>query len=183
MWPSLEQLPENVLTRAARIKLAAFDIDGVFTNGQLWFTDDGRELKAFHVLDGLGIKLLAGAGIQVAIISSRFSPAVARRCSELGIELLYQDQPDKLACCQRLLAALKLNADQCAFTGDDLPDLPVLKRVGLAVAVANAHPLLPPHCHYVTQRSGGAGAVREVADLILHAQGRLHDIARRYGHG
>ncbi len=183
MWPQLENLSENVLTRASRIKLAAFDIDGVFTNGQLWFTDDGREFKAFHVLDGLGIKLLASAGIKVAIISSRFSPVVARRCAELGIELLYQDQADKLACYQRLLAALKLTAEQCAYTGDDLPDLPVLKRVGLAMAVANAHPLLPPHCHYVTRSSGGAGAVREVADLILHAQGRLQDIARRFGHG
>lgn len=183
MWPQLDQVPERVLTRAARVRLAVFDIDGVFTDGRLWFTDDGREFKVFHVLDGLGIKLLAEAGVRTAIISSRFSPVVGRRAAELGIELVYQDQDDKLACFQRILAALRLATEQAAYTGDDLPDLPVLKRAGLSVAVSNAHPMLGPHCHYRTHAPGGAGAVREVCDLILHAQGRLADIGRRFGHG
>lgn len=183
MWPQLEQIPERVVTRAAKVRLAIFDIDGVFTDGRLWFTDDNRELKAFHVHDGLGVKLLAGAGVRVAIVSSRFSPVVARRAAELGIELLYQDQEDKLACFQRLLAALKLAPEQAAYTGDDLPDLPVLKRAGLAIGVANAHPLLHPHCHHLTRLPGGGGAVREVADLILYAQDRLTDIGHRFGHG
>lgn len=182
MWPHLDQIPERVITRAAKVRLAAFDIDGVFTDGRLWFTDDAREFKAFHVHDGLGVKLLTEAGVRVAVISSRFSPMVARRSNELGIELCYQDQDDKLACFQRLLAALKLTPEQTCYTGDDLPDLPVLKRAGLAIAVANAHPLLLPHCHYTTLAQGGAGAVREVADVILSAQGRLSDLAKRFGH-
>ena len=183
MWPELEQVSERVLKQAAKIKLAAFDIDGVFTDGRLWFTDDGREFKAFHVLDGLGMKLLGEAGIRVAIITSRFSPVVSRRAAELGIELVYQDQGDKLACFQRILAALKLSPEQASYTGDDLPDLPVLKRAGLAIGVADAHPFLHRHCHYLTRANGGAGAVREVADLILYAQGRLGDIGQRFGHG
>lgn len=183
MWPQLEALSERVINQAAKVRLAAFDIDGVFTDGRLWFTDDAREFKAFHVHDGLGVKLLTEAGVRVAIITSRFSPVVARRASELGIELVYQDQEDKLACFQRLLAGLKLTAEQSAYTGDDLPDLPVLKRAGLAIGVSNLHPFLRPHCHYVTAAAGGAGAVREVADLILFAQGRLGDIGKRFGHG
>jgi len=183
MWPQLEALPERIINQASKIKLAAFDIDGVFTDGRLWFTDDAREFKAFHVHDGLGVKLLTEAGVRVAIITSRFSPVVARRASELGIELVYQDQEDKLACFQRLLAGLKLTAEQAAYAGDDLPDLPVLKRAGLAIGVSNLHPFLRPHCHYVTAAAGGAGAVREVADLILFAQGRLGNIGKRFGHG
>src|SRR5690606_30350326 len=127
MWPELEQVPERVLKLAAKVRLAAFDIDGVFTDGRLWFTDDGREFKAFHVQDGLGMRLLGEAGVRVAIITSRFSPVVTRRAAELGIELVYQDQGDKLACFQRILAALKLSPEQAAYTGDDLPDLPVLR--------------------------------------------------------
>ncbi len=183
MWPQLEQTSERVINRAAKIRLAVFDIDGVFTDGRLWFSDDTRELKSFHVHDGLGMKLLSSAGVRVAILSARFSPVVTRRAAELGIELVYQDQDDKLACFQRILSALRLTPEQAAYTGDDLPDLPVLKRAGLAVGVANAHPLLHPHCHYLTRAVGGGGAVREIADLILYAQNRLDDIAARYGHG
>jgi 3-deoxy-D-manno-octulosonate 8-phosphate phosphatase (KDO 8-P phosphatase) len=183
MWPQLDQIPERVINQAAKIRLAVFDVDGVFTDGRLWFTDDAREFKSFHVQDGMGIKLLAGAGIRCAIITARFSPVVTRRANELGIELVYQDQDDKLACFQRMLAALKLTPEQASYTGDDLPDLPVLKRAGLAVGVANAHPFLRPHCHYLTHAVGGAGAVREVADLLLFAQGRLADIGKRFGHG
>lgn len=183
MWPQLERVSERVLNRAAKVRLAAFDIDGVFTDGRLWFTDDSREFKSFHVQDGLGVKLLGEAGIRVAIITSRFSPVVARRAAELGIELVYQDQDDKLACFQRLLIALKLSAEQACYAGDDLPDLPVLKRAGLAIGVANAHPFLHSHCHYLTTACGGAGAVREVADLLLFAQDRLSDIGKRFGHG
>lgn len=183
MWPELEQISESVINRAAKIRLAAFDIDGVFTDGRLWFTDDAREFKSFHVHDGLGMKLLSGAGVRVAIISARFSPVVTRRAAELGIELVYQDQDDKLSCFQRILSAMKLSPEQAAYTGDDLPDLPVLKRAGLAIGVANAHSLLHPHCHYLTRAEGGNGAVREIADLILYAQNRLGDLATRYGHG
>jgi len=165
-------LPPDIRDRAAGVRLAVFDVDGVLTDGHLWFTEDGRELKAFHVHDGLGLKRLRANGIEVALITARLSHLVAQRAAELGIVHVYQGQDDKLACFEQLLNALNLRAEEASYTGDDLPDLAVMQRVGLAVAVANAHPWVRERAHWTTQLPGGAGAVREVCDLLLRAQGR-----------
>ncbi len=172
----------DILQRAARIKLAVFDVDGVLTNGQLVYSEDGHELKSFHVHDGLGLKRLRANGIEVAIITARISHLVARRMADLGVIHVYQGQDDKGACFDQLLHALQLGPEACSYTGDDLPDLCVMSRVGLAVAVANAHPTVILHSHWQTQREGGAGAVREVCDLLLEAQGKAdEELARHLG--
>jgi 3-deoxy-D-manno-octulosonate 8-phosphate phosphatase (KDO 8-P phosphatase) len=163
----------DIRERAARVKLAVFDVDGVLTDGKLWFSDDGRELKAFHVHDGFGLKRLIANGIEVAIITGRISHIVTERTAELGIAHVYQDQDDKLACLERIVSALKLTHEQCCYTGDDVPDLPVMREVGLSIAVANAHSSILDHAHWQTKLAGGNGAAREVCDLLLSAQGKL----------
>ena len=168
----LADLPTDIRERAARVKLAVFDVDGVLTDGKLWYTVDGHELKAFNVLDGFGLKRLLANGIEVAIITARLSHVVALRMAELGIAHVYQDQKDKRACLAQLLGALQLVPEQVAWTGDDLPDLAAMRTVGLAVAPANAHPYMLSHVHWRTRKAGGDGAAREVCDLILAAQGR-----------
>lgn len=168
----LNDIPADIRERAARVKLAVFDVDGVLTDGRLWYAEDGHELKAFHVHDGLGLKRLRANGIEVAIITARISHLVATRTGELGIVHVYQGQDDKRACFEQLVKALGLSAEECAYTGDDLPDLGVMQRVGLSVAVANAHPWVRDRAHWRTRLGGGAGAVREVCDLLLCAQGR-----------
>lgn len=168
----LADLPADVLDRAAKIRLVVFDVDGTLTDGRLWYAEDGRETKVFHVHDGLGLKLLMGHGVQVAIISARISHPVALRAEELDIAHVYQGQGDKRASLQQLLEALNLTPDQAAFVGDDLPDLPAMRIAGLAVAVANAHPWVAEQSHWRTRLGGGQGAAREVCDLILHAQGK-----------
>lgn len=166
-------VPEAVLARAARIRLAAFDVDGTMTSGALWYTEDGHELKVFHAHDGYGLKRLAAHGITVAIISARVSHPVALRAEELGIDHVYQGQPDKGTCLAELQAALGVSVEQTAFTGDDLSDVPAMQRAGLAIAVANAHSQVVPYAHWQTRHRGGHGAVREVCDFILAAQGKL----------
>lgn len=156
--------------RARRIRLAVFDVDGTLTDGRLWYTGDGRELKAFHVHDGLGLKRLQAAGIEVAIISARMSHAVSVRAQELGIVHVYQGNRDKRVVLTELLDALHLGAEQTAFVGDDLPDLPAMDMVGLAIAVANAQAAVIAHVHWQTRARGGEGAVREVCDMLLAAQ-------------
>jgi 3-deoxy-D-manno-octulosonate 8-phosphate phosphatase (KDO 8-P phosphatase) len=156
--------------RAANIRLAAFDIDGVLTDGTLTYDDRGREYKTFHAHDGLGLKLLQQAGIAVAVISARQSTVVEIRMRELGIELVYQGQQDKLKALHQLLQRLSLEPSQVAYTGDDLQDLPVMRAVGFAVAVANAVTTVKQAAHWVTERSGGRGAVREICEYILSAQ-------------
>lgn len=168
----LDHLPAELLSRAAKIRLAVFDVDGTLTDGRLWYGEDGRETKVFHVHDGLGLKLLQAHGVQVAIITARISHPVALRAEELKIAHVYQGQSDKLACFRELLGALGLTAEQAAFIGDDLPDLPSMRQAGLAVAVANAHPWVAEQAHWTTTRMGGMGAAREVCDLILLAQGK-----------
>lgn len=162
---------KEVLQRAARISLAVFDVDGVLTDGKLYFTEDGREMKAFHVHDGLGLKRLQRNGITVAIITSRESPMVAHRMAELGIDHVYQGQKEKLEVFRSLCTALNLSAEQAAYTGDDLPDLPVMREAGLSIAVADANPAVCEAAHWVTGQPGGRGAAREVADLLLQARG------------
>lgn len=162
-----------LLERAARVRLALFDVDGVLTDGRLLLGDRGQEYKAFHTRDGQGLTMLRDGGIEIGIVSGRSSAAVGKRMAELGITLVYQGRLDKLAVLNTILGKRKLDASEVAYVGDDLPDLPVLTRVGLAVAVADAHELVQRHAHMSTTRPGGQGAVREVCELILEAHGTL----------
>ena len=170
----------DVTTRAARIRLIAFDIDGVMTDGGLHYTDDGHELKTFNVQDGLGLKLLQRAGIELAIVTGRNSGVVAARAADLGIEHVFQGVADKHAVVADLLARLGLSWADCAFMGDDLIDLRVMAHCGLALAPANARPLVRERAHLVTACAGGHGAVREAAELLLAAQGKLEGIFASY---
>jgi 3-deoxy-D-manno-octulosonate 8-phosphate phosphatase (KDO 8-P phosphatase) len=165
-------LPSDIRERAARVKLAVFDVDGVLTDGQLWYTADGHELKAFSVYDGLGLKRLLANGIEVAVITARLSHNVTERMAELGVAHVYQDQKDKRACLERLLHALRLAPEQVAYAGDDLPDLAAMSLVGLSVAPANAHPWVRERARWRTRAGGGHGAAREICDLILASQGK-----------
>jgi 3-deoxy-D-manno-octulosonate 8-phosphate phosphatase (KDO 8-P phosphatase) len=169
----LADIPADIRERAARVRLVAFDVDGTLTDGRLVYGADGCDTKVFHVHDGLGLKRLQAHGIEVAIVSARSSPAVARRPADLGIVHVYQGQADKCACLGELLKSLGLAPEQTAFVGDDLPDLAPMRLCGLAVAVANAHPSMAAHAHWQTRRRGGEGAAREVCDLLLAAQGKL----------
>ncbi len=153
----------------AGIRIVAFDVDGVFTDGRFYLSDEGIESKAFHTQDGYGIRQLINAGIEVAVISGRRSGAVEKRMAELGVNHVIQGCRDKVAALNDLLAMLQLNANQSAFVGDDIPDLPLLKTVGFSVAVANAVPEVRSQCDYTTTAAGGFGAVREVCELVLSA--------------
>ena len=167
--------------RLEKILLLILDVDGVMTDGRIIYDDQGREIKAFDVKDGHGIKLLQRAGIRVGIITGRQSPVVERRAQELGIELVYQGAKDKLVPFQEILDQTGLTAEQVAYVGDDFPDLPVLYRVGFAATVADAVAEVKPHVHYVTKARGGHGAVREICDLLLKESGRWAEVTARYG--
>jgi 3-deoxy-D-manno-octulosonate 8-phosphate phosphatase (KDO 8-P phosphatase) len=156
---------------AARIRLLVLDVDGVLTDGRLWFGAEGEALKVFHVRDGAGLKALQRAGIQVAIISGRRSAAVEQRCAELGIRHLLQGREDKAAALRELLAALAMTAAATACVVDDTPDLPLMAIVALPIAVADAHADVLAAARHVTRAAGGRGAVREVCDLLLEARG------------
>jgi 3-deoxy-D-manno-octulosonate 8-phosphate phosphatase (KDO 8-P phosphatase) len=158
--------------RAARVRLVVFDVDGVFTDGSLYYGAGGEELKVFDVQDGQGVKRLLKAGLAAAVISGRASDAVTRRMQDLGIPHVFQGDEDKLPILERLLKKLDIAPEQTAHVGDDLPDLPILQRVGFAVAVANAMPRVKQAAHHVTAAHGGRGAVREICELILEAQGK-----------
>ncbi|MBL8419044.1 MAG: HAD-IIIA family hydrolase [Dechloromonas sp.] len=166
--------------RVSHIKLIVFDIDGVMTDGGLHYTDDGRELKTFDVQDGLGLKLLQRAGLELAIVTGRTSGVVTGRASDLGIAHVFQGVTDKRAVVGELLESLGLRWAECAFMGDDLIDLPVMAQCGLAIAPANARPLVRDRAHAVTDSAGGHGAVREAAEFILAAQGRLEGLFADY---
>lgn len=164
---------QEIYERARNVRVAAFDVDGVLTDGMLYYSDSGEEMKAFNVRDGHGLRMLKDSGIAVAIITSRSSRLVEARARNLGIDLLFQGVADKLTAFQELLGRCGANARASAYAGDDLVDLPVLKRCGLAVAMPDAPALVRQHAHLVTQARGGKGAVREMCELILHAQGTL----------
>lgn len=166
--------------RAARIKLIAFDIDGVMTDGGLHYTDDGHELKTFNVQDGLGIVLLQRAGIVAAIVTGRNSGVVASRAADLGIPHVFQGVSDKAAVLGELLAKLGLDWSQAAFMGDDLIDLRAMSRCGFSIAPANARIIVKERAHAVTDAMGGKGAVREAIEFILEAQGKLDDAFAAY---
>lgn len=156
--------------KAAEIKLAVFDVDGVLTDGRIYTGPDGESLKVTHVQDGLGLKLLRKAGIAVAVISGRESPALRTRLDELGIEHAFLGDDNKGTIFDQLLGQLQLQAEQAACMGDDLPDLPLLERAGLALTVPDAHPDVMAAADWISKRGGGNGAVREACDLILAAQ-------------
>jgi 3-deoxy-D-manno-octulosonate 8-phosphate phosphatase (KDO 8-P phosphatase) len=156
----------------ATIRLLVLDVDGVLTDGALRYDQSGETGKVFHVRDGHGLKALARAGVSIAVISGRDSPAVARRCTELGIGELQQGVEDKLAAFEALIARLGIAADACAFVGDDTPDVPLMQRVGLAIAVADAHADARRAAHRRTRLPGGRGAVREICDALLAARAR-----------
>jgi len=159
-----------VLERAGRIRLLVLDVDGVLTDGRLYLSPTGEELKVFHVRDGSGLVAVQRAGITVAIISGRDSAAVSRRAAELGIRHVRQGVVDKGAELDRLLSELCVEPVETACVWDDTRDLPMLRRVGLAVGVADAHPALLEAAHWITRAPGGRGAVREVCDLLLSAR-------------
>ncbi len=168
---------KDAAKRAKRIRLALFDVDGVLTDGRLYFGPSGEAMKVFNVLDGHGIRMLQTAGVATGILSGRKSPAVTARAQELGMNHVILGAEDKLAEYERLRKKLALEDAQCAFVGDDLPDLPVMLACGFAVAVANAVPDVKAAAHYVTRASGGAGAAREFCELVLRAQGKFASAA------
>jgi 3-deoxy-D-manno-octulosonate 8-phosphate phosphatase (KDO 8-P phosphatase) len=160
-------------SRAKLIRLIAFDVDGVMTDGGLYFSDSGEEFKRFNSLDGHGLKMLKGSGVEIAIITGRTSRCVEARAKNLGIEHLYQGVERKLDAMVNLLDKLKLSRDAAAYMGDDVVDLCVMRHVGLSISVPESPQLVREHSDYVTQRSGGHGAVREACELIMVAQGTL----------
>ncbi len=166
--------------RARGVRVAAFDVDGVLTDGALYYTDAGEEFKAFNVLDGQGIKMLQESGIAIAIITSRSSKLVANRARNLGIAHLYQGVEDKRTAMEELLRSLAYDWRAASYMGDDVIDLPVLRRCGLAASVPEAPALVRRHAHYVTRAGGGRGAVREFAEFVMHAQGTLDAVLARY---
>ncbi|MBK9445006.1 MAG: HAD family hydrolase [Betaproteobacteria bacterium] len=163
-------------TLARKVRLMAFDVDGVMTDGAIYYTDEGTELKAFNALDGAGLKMLEKAGITVAIITGRKAPCVELRARNLGIPRLYQGVHDKAACVNTLLAELGLSADEAGYMGDDVMDLAVMGLCGFSAAPANAHDSVLQRAALVTRKHGGHGAVREVCDFILSAQGKLEEV-------
>ncbi len=163
----------DLIARAQKIKLIAFDVDGVMTDGTLFLADDGQEFKGFNSLDGHGLKMLKGSGVQLAIITGRSSRVVEHRARNLGIEIIHQGAHDKLAVYESLCRDLKLAHDTTAYMGDDVVDLPVMRRSGLAISVPAAPELVKAHSHLVTTRQAGHGAVREACEFLMRAQGTL----------
>lgn len=154
------------------LQLIAFDVDGVFTDGRFYLSDEGVETKAFHTQDGYGIRRIIEMGVEAAVISGRDSEAVSKRMAELGVQHVVLGCKDKVAALDKIAASLGINAAQCGYVGDDIPDLPLLNHVGYSVAVANAVAEVRKACNYTTIAHGGHGAVREVCELILTARGQ-----------
>jgi 3-deoxy-D-manno-octulosonate 8-phosphate phosphatase (KDO 8-P phosphatase) len=163
----------NVLAKAAQIKLLVCDVDGVFSDGRIYLGNDGEELKAFHTKDGFGIKALGASGVAVAIITGRNSTIVANRMKALNVAHIIQGQEDKLPALSNLIEQLNITINEVAYIGDDVPDLPCIEAVGLGISVSDAHPLVLRAADYATFTRGGFGAVREICDLIMQSQNTL----------
>lgn len=172
--------PSELQRRAAAIRLLILDVDGVLTDNRLYYGDNGVEYKTFHTRDGHGLVLLRQAGIDLGVITGRTSEVVRRRMADLKVKYLYQGVPDKLPTFETLLAETGLKPEQVAYMGDDILDLPILRRVGLAAMPANGDPLLREHVHMISRYPGGEGAVRELCELILKAQNKWEEILRFY---
>ena len=173
-------MSDKLLQKIERIRLLALDVDGVLTDGRLYFLPDGGEIKVFNSLDGHGLKMLQRSGVTVALITGRSSTAVARRAAELGISHLHQGSEQKLPIFDGLLEQLGLDYSQAAFMGDDLPDLPLIRRAAVGMTVANAHPLVRQSADWQSTLAGGQGAVREACDLIMQTQGTLCLLLQAY---
>lgn len=171
---------QDILAKAKDIKLVIFDVDGVLTDGSIIIDNDGQEYKAFHSRDGHGMRLLQYTGVEIAIITGRTSKVVEHRMNNLGITHVFQGQQVKLPVFEKLIEQLKLTPEQCAYVGDDWVDLAIMSRVGLAIAVQDAAPLIKKHAHWITPSGGGKGAAREVCELIMEGQDSLQDQIERH---
>jgi len=173
---------QNLEARAKNIRLAIFDVDGVLTSGKLFYGPEGIEYKAFHVQDGQGIKYLQQSGVEIGIITACTTAIVAKRMQDLGIIHVYMGAKQKVAAYEELKAKLHLEDEQIAYMGDDIPDLPLISRVGLSMTVPNAPAILQKHAHAVTRAKGGKGAAREMCELIMQAQGTLEPLIQSHLH-
>ncbi|MCP3868952.1 MAG: 3-deoxy-manno-octulosonate-8-phosphatase KdsC [Gammaproteobacteria bacterium] len=171
---------QEILKRAAGIKLLIFDVDGVLTDGSLYLGNDGEEFKAFNSKDGLGMKMVQATGVAIGIITARNSQLVSRRMKSLGIEHIYQGKSNKLSAFEDLKDKIGLPNEQIAYVGDDVVDLPIMGQVGLAVGVSDGHKFVNRHAHWITTSSGGRGAAREVCELLMEAQGTLKSTLESY---
>ena len=170
----------DILERAKKLKLLILDVDGVLTDGKLFFDQEGNEYKCFHARDGHGINLLRQTGVEIAVISGRKSKTVELRMKNLGIQLIYQGHEHKLQAFNEIIEKLSISPDQAAHIGDDLLDLPIMTRVGLAIAVSDANFAVKQRAHWCTTELGGQGAAREACDLIMQAQGTYEAILNNY---
>ncbi len=177
---NIDAMQDELKQRILPVRMMIFDVDGVLTDGGVIYTDDGSEIKRFDVQDGHGIKLLQRAGIEVALISGRACRAVEQRALGLGITRVYLGSTVKIEAYEQILADTDLKEHETGFMGDDLIDIPVMRRAGFAVAVPNGAPHIFPYAHYITRASGGRGAAREVCEMILQVQGRWKSVMERY---
>ncbi|MFA5531444.1 MAG: 3-deoxy-manno-octulosonate-8-phosphatase KdsC [Thiohalomonadaceae bacterium] len=171
---------QDLMQKAAAVRLVIFDVDGVLTDGSLFIGDDGQEYKAFNSRDGHGMKMLLRTGVEIAIITGRTSQVVRHRMENLGIQHVYQGCVEKLPFFEELMAKLGLSPHEVAYVGDDVVDVPVMRRTGFAVAVQDAHHLAKRHAHWITPNGGGRGAARDLCELIMEAQGTLSDQMAKY---
>ncbi len=171
---------DDIYERAVNIRLVIFDVDGVLTDGRLYFGAEGDEYKTFHVRDGLGMNMLQASDVSIGIITARRSKAVALRMEALGVEYVYQGQQNKVPAFEDLLKKAQLEPKQVAYVGDDIIDLPIMRRVGLAIAVADAEEQVKQQSHWQTVRNGGCGAARDACELIMKAQGTLDAQFEKY---
>ncbi|MEW8628175.1 MAG: 3-deoxy-manno-octulosonate-8-phosphatase KdsC [Candidatus Thiodiazotropha sp.] len=171
---------QDIHEKARAVKLVIFDVDGVLTDGGLFLGDDGQEYKAFHSRDGHGMKMLQHSGVVIGIITGRTSEVVRLRMESLGVEYVYQGKLEKLPAYEELRDKLGLTDEQIAYVGDDVVDLPIMRRVGLAIAVQDAHPFVVQHAHWQTPHGGGRGAARDVCEMIMQAQDTLQSSLERY---
>jgi 3-deoxy-D-manno-octulosonate 8-phosphate phosphatase (KDO 8-P phosphatase) len=171
---------QHLYKQAAAVKLLILDVDGVLSDGRIYMSSHGEPMKNFHTRDGIGIKQLQQANIAIAVISGCNSSVVSDRMAHLGVTHVYQGYNDKLPVYQKLLQELNLQDHEVAYMGDDWPDMPMLKRVGLSATVADAPHYIKEQVHFVSQAAGGCGAVRELCDLLLHAHNQFHIIHQQY---
>ena len=171
---------KKITGKLIKIKLLLLDVDGVLTKGDVIYDDNGGEIKSFNVKDGMGIKLILQQGFQICIVTGRSSKALRYRCKDLGINHIYEGVRDKAGLVNKISTQTQVKPEQMAFIGDDLPDLRIMKKVGLKIAVADAHEIVIENADYVTQARGGKGAVREVCEMLLKSQGQWEKLLNSF---